>query len=44
MGTAEPDILEFTYKYPGKYMFHPHQDYIAELGCMGYFDVIPSFT
>ena len=42
MGTAERHILEFTYKYPGKYMFHPHQDYIAEHGCMGYFQVLPS--
>lgn len=41
IGTAERHILEFAYKYPGKYMFHPHQDHIAELGCMGYFDVIP---
>lgn len=40
MGTAERNILEFAYKYPGKYMFHPHQDYIAEHGCMGFFDVI----
>lgn len=40
MGTAERNILEFAYKYPGKYMFHPHQDYIAEYGCMGFFDVI----
>ncbi len=41
MGTAERHILEFAYKYPGKYMFHPHQDYIAEHGCLGFFDVIP---
>ena len=41
MGTAERHILEFTYLYPGKYMFHPHQDYIAEYGCMGFFNVIP---
>ncbi|HEY9658829.1 MAG TPA: multicopper oxidase domain-containing protein [Allocoleopsis sp.] len=41
MGTAERHILEFTYKLPGKYMFHPHQDNIAEAGCMGVFDVIP---
>jgi len=40
MGTAERHILEFAYKYPGKYIFHPHQDYIAEHGCMGFFDVI----
>ena len=42
MGTAERHILEFSYPYPGKYMFHPHQDAIAEHGCMGFFDVIPS--
>jgi manganese oxidase len=40
MGIAERHILEFAYKYPGKFMFHPHQDYIAENGCMGFFDVI----
>lgn len=40
MGTAERHILEFAYPYTGKYMFHPHQDAIAEAGCMGYFDVI----
>lgn len=40
MGTAERHILEFAYSYPGKYMFHPHQDAIAESGCMGLFDVI----
>ena len=42
MGTAERHILEFSYPYPGQYMFHPHQDAIAESGCMGLFDVIPS--
>jgi FtsP/CotA-like multicopper oxidase with cupredoxin domain len=40
MGTAERHILEFAYTYPGKYMFHPHQDAIAESGCMGQFEVI----
>lgn len=40
MGVAERHILEFAYRYPGKYMFHPHQDVIAEAGCMGLFDVI----
>lgn len=40
MGVAERHILEFSYQYPGKYMFHPHQDAIAEAGCMGVFDVI----
>jgi FtsP/CotA-like multicopper oxidase with cupredoxin domain len=42
MGTAERHILEFSYPYPGKYMFHPHQDDIAAAGCMGHFQVIPS--
>ena len=40
MGTAERHILEFSYRYPGKYMFHPHQDAIAEAGCMGEFEVV----
>jgi manganese oxidase len=42
MGTAERHILEFTYRDPGMYMFHPHQDSIAERGCMGHFMVLPS--
>ncbi|MGQ4647236.1 multicopper oxidase domain-containing protein [Lyngbya aestuarii] len=42
MGTAERHILEFSYPYPGEYMFHPHQDVVAEHGCMGNFQVIPS--
>lgn len=41
MGTSERHILEFSYSYPGEYMFHPHQDAIAEHGCMGKFKVIP---
>ncbi|MBW4682255.1 MAG: multicopper oxidase domain-containing protein [Microcoleus vaginatus WJT46-NPBG5] len=40
MGTAERHILEFSFKYPGKFMFHPHQDAMAEHGCMGLFEVI----
>ena len=44
MGTAERHILEFSYRYPGEYMFHPHQDAIAESGCMGMFNVISSST
>ncbi|NES72465.1 MAG: multicopper oxidase domain-containing protein, partial [Okeania sp. SIO2D1] len=40
MGTAERHILEFSYPYPGKYMFHPHQDAIAESGCIGLFEVL----
>jgi FtsP/CotA-like multicopper oxidase with cupredoxin domain len=40
MGPSERHILEFAYNYPGKYMFHPHQDWIAEHGCRGYFQVV----
>jgi manganese oxidase len=40
MGIAERHILEFAFRYPGKYMFHPHQDFLAENGCMGQFEVI----
>jgi len=42
MGTAERHILEFSYPYLGKFMFHPHQDDIAEHGCMANFQVIAS--
>ena len=36
---GERGILELTYKYPGKYMFHAHQSEFAELGWTGIFDV-----
>ncbi len=42
MGTAERHILEFSYNYPGQFMFHPHQDIIAEYGCFGKFNVLPA--
>lgn len=42
MGTAERHILEFSYHHLGKFMFHPHQDAIAEAGCMGMFEVVGS--
>jgi FtsP/CotA-like multicopper oxidase with cupredoxin domain len=32
-------ILEFRYKYPGKYMFHAHKTEFAELGWTGVFQV-----
>ena len=34
-------ILEFSYKYPGLYMFHAHNTEFAELGWMGNFQVRP---
>ena len=32
-------IMEFRYKYPGKYMFHAHKTEFAELGWTGTFEV-----
>ena len=36
---TERAILELTFPEKGRYMFHPHQDQIAERGCMGFFEV-----
>lgn len=36
---GERAILEFSFKHPGKYMFHAHQSEFAELGWMGVFEV-----
>lgn len=38
MGQGERHILEFTFEYPGQYMFHAHQSEFAELGWMGMFE------
>ena len=32
-------IMEFRYRYPGKYMFHAHKTEFAELGWTGIFEV-----
>jgi len=32
-------ILEFSYKYPGRYMFHAHKTEFADLGWTGLFEV-----
>ncbi len=42
LGVAKRQILELSFPYPGTYMFHPHQDQIAERGCMGHVDVVPA--
>lgn len=42
LSVAERRILEFRYPLPGHYMLHPHQDQIAERGCMGLFEVVPA--
>ncbi len=39
---GERAVLEFTYDFPGKFMFHAHQSEFAELGWMGVFDVKPN--
>jgi len=38
---AQRGILEFSYKYPGLYMFHAHNAEFAELGWTGNFEVVP---
>jgi FtsP/CotA-like multicopper oxidase with cupredoxin domain len=36
---AQRGILEFRYKYPGRYMFHAHKVEFADLGWTGVFEV-----
>ncbi|HUE76508.1 MAG TPA: multicopper oxidase domain-containing protein [Longimicrobiales bacterium] len=36
---GERAVLEFSYRTPGRFMFHAHQSEFAELGWMGLFDV-----
>jgi manganese oxidase len=36
---AQRGMLEFRYKFPGKYMFHAHKTEFAELGWTGIFQV-----
>ncbi|GAB4449119.1 MAG: multicopper oxidase domain-containing protein [Anaerolineae bacterium] len=37
---AQRGILEFRYRWPGRYMFHAHVSEFAELGWMGNFNVV----
>ena len=37
-GQGERAILEFKFRWPGRYMFHAHQSEFAELGWMGLFE------
>jgi hypothetical protein len=37
---AQRGIIEFKYRWPGKYMFHAHQSEFAELGWMGKFNAV----
>jgi hypothetical protein len=37
---AQRGILEFSYRWPGQYMFHAHISEFAELGWMGHFNLV----
>jgi len=39
-GQGQRGILELKFPHPGKYMFHAHVSEFAELGWMGFFDVV----
>lgn len=39
LGQAQRGMMEFRYRYPGKYMFHAHVTEFAELGWTGVFEV-----
>jgi FtsP/CotA-like multicopper oxidase with cupredoxin domain len=38
-GQGDRVIMEMSYKYPGKYMFHAHVSEFIDLGWMGFFNV-----
>jgi FtsP/CotA-like multicopper oxidase with cupredoxin domain len=40
MCQGERVMLETTFRYPGKFMFHAHQSEFAELGWMGMFEAV----
>jgi manganese oxidase len=39
-GQGQRDILELRFPYTGKYMFHAHVSEFAQLGWMGFFEVV----
>ena len=39
---GERAVLETTFRYPGRFMFHAHQSEFAELGWMGFFEAVES--
>ncbi|MFQ5657568.1 MAG: multicopper oxidase domain-containing protein [Candidatus Methylomirabilales bacterium] len=39
---GERGIMEFSYKFPGTFLFHAHQSEFAELGWLGFFKVLPA--
>lgn len=40
LGQGQRGILEFSYKYPGRYLFHAHKSEFAELGWTGIIEVV----
>jgi FtsP/CotA-like multicopper oxidase with cupredoxin domain len=40
LGQAQRAMIEFTLPHLGRYMFHPHQHWLAERGAMGWFAAI----
>jgi len=44
MAQGERHILEFSFKFPGQYMFHAHQSEFSELGWLGIFEASESGT
>ena len=40
MGQAERHMIEFTYREPGRFMFHAHQTEFVDLGWMSFFEVV----
>ena len=37
---AQRGLVEFSYRWPGRYMFHAHHSEFAELGWMGFFKAL----
>ncbi len=40
LGQGQRGILEMRFPYTGKYMFHAHKTEFADLGWMGFFEVV----
>ncbi len=40
LGQMDRAVLEFTLPEPGRYMFHPHQHWLAERGAVGWFAAV----
>ena len=40
LGQGDREIIEIDLQNAGRFMFHAHQTQFAELGWMGFFDVV----